>query len=192
MPGKELALSHTPEPPDLLCLPTHLMSAAPVRTRYAARSIRFLRVHRSPERSLKIYSITCDEAPIADSVVEAALACADALPTSTLPPVHVAGIEWHMLPSHGLGSLIVHRGIASNFALLDVWTDDNMLRHHVWVSSPAAPLDFQPLDAAHLAVCVWELAVLQHERAAWLRHMFRADGLMDAEAYLHDTLNIEC
>lgn len=168
------------------------VTTAPIRTRFAPRCIRFQRVHALPALTLKLYTIMRDAHPLPEDIMQAALAVAAAHQDRPPTPVRAAGIDWHTLPSHGLGSLIVHAGAESLFVLLDVWTDDNMLRHHVWVASPDAPTTFESLDASHLVTCVWELAVLQHERAAWLRHMYRADGGANPVAYLHDTLNVDC
>ena len=46
------------------------------------------------------------------------------------------------------------------------------------------PAHFVP-NARILAGCVWELTVLEHERAAWVEHMLVPDE-PDLDAYLAD------
>ena len=54
------------------------------------------------------------------------------------------------------------------------------------LSAPlSSPADFKTVQAPFLA-CVWELAVIGHERDAWVRNMMRAAP--DAQGYLADRL----
>ncbi len=158
----------------------------PTLSPYRPRPTGFLTLHREPGIALKVYGISAtEEAPPADTVA-VAIALAVAYLRAGRTPCWRAGVEWWGLPSYGVGSLIVHRGRTTTFAVLDWWIDENVLRHHVWAAPADPPGPFESLAPADVAICVWELAVLEHERAAWLRHVFTPDGHADLEAYLAD------
>jgi hypothetical protein len=48
------------------------------------------------------------------------------------------------------------------------------------------PENFRPLDRPWIG-CVWELAPLEHERSAWVRHVLMAD-VADLDGYLADVM----
>ena len=153
---------------------------------YRPRTTRFLTLHRQAGVTLKVYGITATDDLPPPATVAAAIGLAVDYLATPRPPCWRAGIDWSNLPGYGIGSLIVHRGRTTVFAVLDWWVDENILRHHVWAApaEPAGP--FESLTPADVAICVWELAVLQHERAAWLRHVLTPDGTADFDAYLAD------
>jgi hypothetical protein len=166
---------------------THRLPAAKP---YIPRTIRYLDLASAGGSTLKRYLIYQDEPPAQHSI-DAATAVAThalAVPRHRAP---IAGIAWGDLPEHGVGSLIVHRGREAVFALLHWWVDDNMLREAVWAAPLATPTTFTSLAPTQLAVCVWELAVVAHERAAWLTHVLQSPT-PDREAYLADTLTCHC
>ena len=90
---------------------------------------------------------------------------------------------------YGLGFVTIHQAEAFNQIIVDWWEHNNELRHRVFKAQPHAPLDFTEITASGEAFCVWELAVICHERKAWMRHVL--NGAPDAQAYLGDTLSGE-
>lgn len=56
------------------------------------------------------------------------------------------------------------------------------------MTRPLPPWRFDSLRDTGLAMCVWELQVIQHEREAWLRHVLTPSGRHDVPAYLADVL----
>ena len=77
------------------------------------------------------------------------------------------------------------------------WVWDNVL--HMRGAAAAQPaLDCPDDDPTHFMVldrrwigCVWELAVIDHERRSWTRSVMRAEKQPDLEAYLESVLNAE-
>ncbi|MFC4016965.1 hypothetical protein ACFOW4_03270 [Micromonospora sp. GCM10011542] len=132
-------------------------------------------------RQLKRYHIDQPERPIEPEVEKAAY---DLLPA--------------LLPDTGDGTpaagwVVLHRGADTGAYLLAyTWVWDNVVR----VRSAAAgqpALDCPDDDPTHFveldrpwAGCVWELAVLEHERAAWVEHVL-APERPDLSGYLTDT-----
>lgn len=158
---------------------------------YRPRRIRFERLAHSPHGTLKVYTISADGSPVEPEAITAAVRTATDLLSAPVAPLHTASIAWHELPAQGAGSLIVHRALDATFVLLDWWVGFNMLRHRVWVAPTTAPLALQSIDETGIAMCVWELAVIQHERAAWLRHVLTPDAAGRLDDYLADTISAD-
>ncbi len=71
------------------------------------------------------------------------------------------------------------------------WVWDNVLEYHTaaagvpFLGCPDEdPTHFIELERPWIG-CVWELAPLEHERAAWVKHLL--SGAPDLAAYLADT-----
>ncbi len=129
------------------------------------------------------------EGPSAAAVLQAGVETALAHLMSPRRRAHVGGIEWGEVPEHGVGFVQIHEGRDGVYTVLDVWFGEAMLRHAVWIASLDAPTEFQYAEATGLGVCVWELAVLEHERRAWLRHVLTPEGRGDIEGYLADVID---
>jgi hypothetical protein len=134
-------------------------------------------------RRIKPYHITVEPAVVlAPAVVEAAHTMAVKLlspPDFEMPPA-----SW----------LVLHEGRGGPMYLCVYdWVWGNAVE--VRSASAAEPFfdcpDDNPTHFAEntriLAGCVWELAVLEHERAAWALHVLSPDT-PDLEAYLADAL----
>ncbi|MEU8131813.1 hypothetical protein AB0B68_31760 [Micromonospora sp. NPDC049049] len=133
-------------------------------------------------RQLKRYHMDQPERPIEPEVEKAAY---------DLLPDLLADVVDDGTPAAGW--VVLHRGADTGAYLLAyTWVWDNALEIRVAAAGKPA-LDCPDDDPAHFvhlrrpAVgCVWELAVLEHERAAWVRHMLlpESPNLTD---YLRDT-----
>ena len=88
--------------------------------------------------------------------------------------------------AHGLGFVVIHEGEAGTWLLMDWWAHGDILCQRLSFGQNA---QFEPVDDRPLAACVWELAVISHERDAWIRHMM--SGSADPEGYLSDRLETE-
>ncbi|WP_422739918.1 hypothetical protein ACN263_12240 [Micromonospora sp. WMMD729] len=90
------------------------------------------------------------------------------------------------------GWVVLHRGADTGACLLAyTWMWDNAVQVHIAVAGQPA-LDCPDDDPTHFVElgrrevgCVWELAVLEHERAAWVRHLLTPDD-PDLAGYLRD------
>lgn len=155
---------------------------------YRPRTIGFLGLaHRGPW-TLKVYRLERVPGVLPPALVEAAQDLALDFLELPMPQPRSGATDWAGLPTHGLGFLLVHSGLDGVFIVLDVWIGENMLRQQVWVTTLAPPWRFDSLRESGLAMCVWELQVIQHEREAWLRHVLTPSGRHDLPAYLADVL----
>ncbi|MFF8837142.1 hypothetical protein [Streptomyces sp. NPDC015130] len=132
-------------------------------------------------RSLKRYHVTADPAGIEPEVEKAAYAL---LPELLPPPDGTA-------PA---GFVVLHRG-GDTGAYLNAysWVWDNVLHFGGAAAGQPAldcpdddPTRFVRVDRSWIG-CVWELAPLEHERRAWVRHMLTPDA-PDLSGYLADAL----
>jgi hypothetical protein len=164
---------------------------APRLTPYAPRQIRFLRLHREMGATLKVYGLGLPDCLPDASMVDAGVRMAMASLVAGPAELVAAGVDWSLLPTYGLGTVMVHLGREALFVLLDYWVGENMLRHQVWVAPLHAPTALESMAGSDIAMCVWEVAVLQHERAAWLRHGYTTHGGVDVAAFLADVLNAD-
>ncbi|MEV1333770.1 hypothetical protein AB0J20_29830 [Micromonospora costi] len=131
-------------------------------------------------RHLKRYHIDQPARPIEPEVEKAAY---EVLPTLLPEPDGTPPAGW----------VVLHRGADSGAYLLAYcWTWDNVVEARIAVAGQPVlgcpdedPSQFVPLRRPGVG-CVWELGVLEHERAAWIRHVL-APERPDVEAYLADT-----
>ncbi|MEU7678424.1 hypothetical protein AB0C42_26825 [Micromonospora taraxaci] len=133
-------------------------------------------------RQLKRYHIDQPEQRIEPEVEKAAY---------DLLPALLADVMEDGTPAAGW--VVLHRGTDTGAYLLAyTWMFDNAVEVRVAVAGQPA-LDCPDDDPAHFVAlhrpgmgCVWELSVLEHERAAWVRHMLAPES-PDLTDYLSDT-----
>ena len=122
---------------------------------HRTRPIRFLRL----EGRTKVYGIAAQaELPRAE-LVEAAVGALD---------------------GEGPGFLIVHDAADHCFALIHWWANGNEVHQRILTAPLDDPTALRPLETPAIG-CVWELAVTDFERRAWIEHVLARD---DLAAYL--------
>ncbi|MGV9213033.1 hypothetical protein ACTFTM_14345 [Micromonospora sp. RB23] len=133
-------------------------------------------------RHLKRYHVDQPQRPIEPAVEKAAY---DLLPTL------LADVPRDGTPAAGW--VVLHRGADTGaYLLVYTWVWDNAVEIRVAAAGQPA-LDCPDLDPEHFVTlrrqaigCVWELAVLEHERAAWVRHVL-TPASSDLAGYLRDS-----
>lgn len=150
-------------------------------TTYTPRFIRFLERYKFEAWNLKVYGISITDEGIKKEDLEQAK---DKLK------------EWFEkrsetnLATYQHATLIIHQGREGVFAILNWWIDENMMQHYVYLKEPDQT-DFYPFSDKGIVTCVWEMAVLWHERNAWVKHVLMKNENPDFEAYVLDQLNTE-
>jgi hypothetical protein len=139
-----------------------------VTTPYRTRAIRFLGVEEVGDWRLKLYGVAARGEEPRPELIEAARA---ALP-GALPP-----------DGDGLGFAIVHEAREFCFVLVDWWENENEVHQRILGAPLDDPAALGPLETTGIG-CVWELAVTDFERRAWLEHILAREGGPDVEAYL--------
>ena len=148
---------------------------------YTRRSVRFLDLAAFDGWRLKVYGLAYRAERPGQAVVDAALAAArEALPRPAVTE-----------DRYGVGFLGAHAGRGANFVFLDWWETENDLHHRAWRSSPDAPERLRPTGPDDLVACTSDLAVIGHERTAWMRHVLTRPAGPDLDAYLDDRLDAD-
>jgi len=146
---------------------------------YKRRSVTTRGVQQVGDWRLKVYGISYGAHEPGTELVKAALAVAE----TNLPRPAQASTRY------GVGFLGIHEGRSCNFVFLDWWEDETDLRHNVFLSTLDEPTQLRPSSADEPAACVWDIAVLAHERSAWIKHVLANQEEPDLDSYLADTLS---
>jgi hypothetical protein len=93
------------------------------------------------------------------------------------------------LPTYKIATMIIHEGREGIFTLLNWWVGDNMIQNHVYFSTYEEPEKFESFSENGMMACIWELAVIWHDRNAWIKHVLSKIENPDYAAYLNDYLN---
>jgi hypothetical protein len=156
-----------------------MIAAIQLAEPYAARPIRCVDILSFDGWRLKLYGIAYRRERPLDALVEAAVAVAQ----ERVPRPAVAGDRC------GVGFVGAHDGRGGNFVFVDWWENEDELHHHTWRATKDAPDELRPTGPDDFAACAWDLAVIGHERDAWVRHVLARPGGPDLEAYLDDRLD---
>lgn len=159
-----------------------------LRGPHQPRHLRFLELHETAGWRLKVYGVSVDRPAPDPNVIEAVKALApSALPG---PAVHTGSEEDpYDTDRYGVGFVIAHDTGERVYALYDWWADENEI-HQRMLSGRRAWLDLRPHPTAAIG-CVWEMAVTDFERRAWLRHVLQNPDGPDVAAYLEDRMEAE-
>lgn len=148
---------------------------------YQARSIRFHKVVRTQEWQTKVYHITYQNHFSAQTTLDQAIA--------TLPQ-WLSDAETQTEVSGRIANLIVHEGRDGIWSILSWWVGGNMLQTQTYFSSLDQPQILKTYASEGSLACVWELAVINHERIAWTNHILK-QAKPDYQALLADVLNAD-
>lgn len=151
-----------------------------IKSNYFSRPIRFLEVYNHGQWKIKMYSISIHSGQInANHIHLAKQNLENWLSKSNI----------YELESYKVATLILHEGREGCFAIINWWIDENMLQHFVYIRNDDS--DFKIFSDNGIITCVWELAVLWHERNAWVKHVLIKNEAPDLDGYLNDQLNTD-
>lgn len=147
---------------------------------YRDRLIRFLGVRGLDGWRLKLYEIRYGPEPLSRELYEEGLAiAAGALPR---PPVTEE--------RPGVGFVILHRGRAVHYLVLNWWDRENELFNRVLLRGFEEDGAWEWGRAGETA-CVWDLQVLGFERDAYVDAVLAGAGGPDLEGYLARGLEVD-
>jgi hypothetical protein len=148
---------------------------------YAPRPVRCLDVLSFDGWRLKLYGIAFRGERPAQALVDAAVDVAH----ERLPRPAITADRY------GVGFAGAHDGRGDNFVFVDWWEGEDELHHHGWLSSKREPERLRPTGPDDFTACAWDLAVIGHERTAWVRNVLARPEGPDLDAYLGDRLDGE-
>lgn len=141
-------------------------------TPYQPRRTELLGVQTLGDWNVKVIGITASGDLPDPTETEAALVAAErALPQPALGQGR-----------HGIGFVIVHRGVEALWVLVCWWELD--ILHHKMLRAPLGTTDLVGVREDSLTACVWELLAIDHERRAWITHVLQRPDSPDFDAYL--------
>ncbi|MBT2439080.1 hypothetical protein J7E93_02875 [Streptomyces sp. ISL-36] len=146
---------------------TDLVDAAALMTLaegHHARTARAFGTREAGGHLVKVYAI---EAP-GRAVGEAELAPALGIAADQLALGRRRG-------SLGLGVVILHAGGDGDYVLVHSWIEGHMSQLAIWTGPAGRTEELRP-GRQGLAPCVWEAAVLAHEREAFVRQVLDGTG----------------
>ncbi|MFI9344193.1 hypothetical protein ACIG0D_23465 [Streptomyces sp. NPDC052773] len=129
-----------------------------------ARTVRPVGTREAAGHLVKTYALQAPGRTVAERDVEAALRLAEG---------HLALGAQH--GSLGLSVLIVHAGGDGDYVLVHTWIEGHMADLALFTGPAGEPALLRP-GRAGLAPCVWEAALLAHEREAFSRHVLDGTG----------------
>ncbi|MFI6344764.1 hypothetical protein [Streptomyces sp. NPDC050560] len=135
---------------------------------YHARAVRPFGARTVAGHLVKPYAIEAPGRAVTDGGLDAALRVAGA---------HLSSAA--LRGSLGLAVLLVHAGGDGDYVLVHTWIEGYMSDLAVFTGPAGDPAGLRP-GRTGLAPCVWEAAVLAHERAAFTRHVLDGTGPLDA------------
>jgi hypothetical protein len=148
---------------------------------YTTRPVRFLEWWEWHGWRIKVYGISAR----AEHPPEALVQTAREIAREKLPQPAVS--ESH----YGVGYLIVHEGESGDYVLVDWWSNQDIVQHHLYGAPKGheGKLDYHWPPGA--GFCVWELAVCWFEREAWVETVLKHPENPDLEQYLRRTYNAD-
>ena len=150
---------------------------------YKTRPIRHLETWSHAGWRVKVYGISASDERPAEELVEAIKReAAVKLPTPAVTD-----------DRYGVGFLYAHQGRdGGGFASVNWWGNENELFHYQYEASSDAVGELHPIEqTGGSSACVWDLAVIEHERRAWIECVLANDGGPDLNAYLARTLEAD-
>ncbi|KQX64948.1 hypothetical protein [Streptomyces sp. Root1310] len=129
-----------------------------------ARAARPLGVREAAGHLVKVYALEAPGRTVTESAAGEALRVAAG---------HLA--LGALRGSLGLAVVLVHAGGDGDYLLVHTWIEGHMSDLAVFTGPAGRPQELRP-GRAGLAPCVWEAAVLAHERDAYARHVLDGTG----------------
>lgn len=148
---------------------------------YKKRPIRYLGLVQEAGWKLKMYGIAYNRAqPRAELIDSAKMFAGQILPQPAVTDSR-----------YGVGFIGVHDGRNGNFIFIDWWVNENELVHHVYTSPSEHPTRLQYGFPSGVVACAWDLALIAHERQAWVDCVLANIHGPDFDAYFDRQLNTE-
>ncbi|WP_437090304.1 hypothetical protein [Streptomyces sp. enrichment culture] len=132
-----------------------------------ARTVRALGCSEIARHAVKSYAIEAPGRSVTDQDAQAAVRIA----ADHLSSAYLRG-------SLGLAVLLVHAGGDGDYVLVHTWIEGYMSDLAVFTGPVGDTSRLRP-GRSGLAPCVWEAAVLAHERDAFSRHVLDGDGTLE-------------
>lgn len=144
---------------------------------YEERPIKLVEIAEDAGWTFKIYSVVYKKnAPPDERTIEMAKQFAK----DCIEKYH------YIADSYGLGYIIIHKGMDSNFIVINWWLGENMICTHTFLSPLNNQYLYQEITHTGMNVCVWDELVHYHERNAWVNFIMKKPACPDIKGYIAD------
>ncbi len=154
--------------------------AAALGAPYRPRPLRFIRREEVDGWRLKLYGISARRERPGDELLDATMTLA----RRVLPQPPVTDNRY------GVGFATAHEGATFVMALIYWWQSENELHQRIYVS-PGDDTSALTQTENQATGCVWELAIVDFERRAWIDDVLANPDGPDLERYLTRELNAD-
>jgi hypothetical protein len=145
---------------------------------YQPRHVRFVRREDVDGWRIKLYGIALNGKEPDPGFVDATRDLA----ASLLPRPAEADDRY------GVAFATAHDAKSAYIALIYWWQSENELHQRIYVSPKKTPISFRQMENQP-AGCVWELAIVDFERRAWIEDVLANPSGPDVERYLERRLD---
>ena len=149
-------------------------------TSYKPRPVKFLEVLEYNGWHVKVYSISAKKQIVDTSIIENAKKHLSSWLSNNLDYQH---------RNYKIATLILHEGSYGIYAIINWWSDEDMLQLYVYFADYDNPKKFTLFSDKGMVTCVWEMAVLWHERNAWVKHVLQKSTSPEIDKYLNEQMN---
>ncbi|MBL4707384.1 MAG: hypothetical protein JKY48_02965 [Flavobacteriales bacterium] len=143
---------------------------------YKKRHIHFSGIELQESWKIKYYKIGCEEN-------------FQALDYFQYVKSQVPLILRQAVKHHHEAFVVVHEASDGIWTIISWWTGVEMLMIQTYFSSSSILLELIPLKERGALACVWEMAVVSHEREAWIQHVLKESSAPDFERYEEDVID---
>lgn len=147
---------------------------------YKTRPVRCLEIWEPRGWRIKVYGISGRNDRPPQELVDAI----KSIGLRTLPEPPVAD------DYHGVAFLYAHEGAnGGGYCSVNWWARENELYHYQYESDANDIAALKPIEeTGGSPFCVWDIAVIAHERDAWTKYVLANDAGPDVDAYLKTVL----
>ncbi len=89
---------------------------------------------------------------------------------------------------YGVGFIGIHDGRGACFCFVDWWEAENELHHRTLLAPADSPRALAAAPDTGFIACAWDLAVIAHERQAWVDTVLANPSGPDVDGYLRRRL----
>ena len=154
------------------------MATVAISEQYRPRQVSDLGIFENDGWRLKVTGIAYRGAAPRKELVDATARAARAiLPHPAVSPER-----------YGTGFIGVHDGRGACFCFVDWWESENELHHRTLVAPQDSPSELRETTGSGFVACAWDLALICHERQAWVDCVLANPEGPDLDAYLRRRL----
>lgn len=95
------------------------------------------------------------------------------------------------VPVYGVGYVGVHDARSAPLAFLDIWVNENEIRHFAYTAPVSRPDLLHRAQRDQISYCIWDMTLADFERRAWHRTMLTNPAGSDMDAYLAERMDEE-